>query len=332
MRFEDEPAYVLEARPYRETSLLLELLTAHHGRLATVARGVRGGSRTAVARRAALEPFRRIRVAASGRGEVLSLGTVESDGPVLRLAGAPLFSAWYVNELVFRLTGRGDPAPDVFHRYSAWLAELAGIVHPATAVDRIAEPAPGPMATGQYISAIAAAAPASATSINDAAAAAATTAASEAAGDAAGAPTVETEAAIAVISETSAAIPTATAGAMAPASSEADDRLAWSLRRFERDLIDLLGYALTLDHDCESGRPLRDDVAYCLDPERGARPWTADSHWPRASAEVLRAWAAETQPSREHLRQLKPLARALVRHYLGGGELRAWRLAAQWRV
>lgn len=302
MRFEDEPAYVLEARPYRETSLLLELLTVHHGRLATVARGVRGGSRTAVARRAALEPFRRVRVAASGRGEVLSLGAIEADGPVLRLTGAPVFSAWYVNELVLRLTGRGDPSPSLFHRYSAWLVELAGILQPVTAADRIAEPTPGSIVAGHYASATATA-------------------------------TVsETTAAAVEAATADAAVETAAETETAPAAAESDDRLAWSLRRFERDLIDLLGYALTLDHDCESGRPLRDDVAYCLDPEHGARPWTVDSHWPRASAEVLRAWSGETQPSREHLRQLKPLARALVRHYLGGGELRAWRLAAQWRI
>ena len=275
MRFEDEPAYVLEARPYRETSLLLELLTASHGRLAMVARGVRGGSRGAVARRAALEPFRRLRVAASGRGDVLTLGAIESEGRVLRLAGAPLFSAWYVNELLHRLTGRGDPAPLLFRRYVAWLDELADIV----AVS------PGTLWVGEQRPAAFGSDPPARPDADDAA------------GD-----------------------------------EGTDSRLAWSLRRFERDLIGLLGYALALDEDCLSGLPLRDDVAYCLDPEHGARPWSADSPWPRASADVLRAWAGQTQPPAQQLRQLKPLARALLRHYLGGGELRAWRLAAQWRI
>lgn len=275
MRFEDEPAYVLEARPYRETSLLLELLTASHGRLAVVARGVRGASRSAVARRAALEPFRRLRVAASGRGDVLTLGAIESEGRVLRLGGAPLFSAWYVNELVHRLTGRGDPAPQLFRRYAAWLDELGRIVDAMSMTGRVGEQRPGPFA-----------------------------------GSTPGVP----------------------GEGVAPGDGGVDTRLAWSLRRFERDLIGLLGYALALDEDSVSGQPLREDVAYCLDPEHGARPWTADSPWPRASADVLRAWSGQLQPSAEQLRQLKPLARALVRHYLGGGELRAWRLAAQWRV
>lgn len=275
MRFEDEPAYVLEARPYRETSLLLEVLTAEHGRLAMVARGVRGGSRSAVARRAALEPFRRVRIAASGRGEVLALTAVESDGIPLRLAGTPLFSAWYINELVHRLTGRGDPVTTLFRRYADWLDELAGIVR---------SPSGGDGPAGRRLD-----------------------------------------------SPSMATVPVAVDDPAATAS-EVDVRLAWSLRRFERDLIELLGYALILDRDCETEQPLDEGVVYCLDPEHGPRPWTASSPWPRASVDALRAWAGQAMPSPGQLRQLKPLARALIRHYLGGGELRAWRLAAQWRA
>ncbi|MDE2087744.1 MAG: recombination protein O N-terminal domain-containing protein, partial [Xanthomonadaceae bacterium] len=55
MRLDQQPAYVLHARPYRETSLLLECLTRDHGRLGVVARGVRG--ERARLRRSQLEPF-----------------------------------------------------------------------------------------------------------------------------------------------------------------------------------------------------------------------------------------------------------------------------------
>src|SRR5690606_27132243 len=116
MRFEDEPAYVLEARPYRETSLLLELLTASHGRLAVVARGVRGASRRAVARRARQGLLRRHRGAASGRRVVLARGALASEGRVLRVGGARLFLAWYVSEPLYRRTGRRDPAPQMCSR------------------------------------------------------------------------------------------------------------------------------------------------------------------------------------------------------------------------
>ena len=42
MRFVGEPAFVLHARAWRETSLLVEVLSAEHGRVGLVARGVQG--------------------------------------------------------------------------------------------------------------------------------------------------------------------------------------------------------------------------------------------------------------------------------------------------
>ena len=40
MRYSGEHAYVLHARAWRETSLLVEVLSADHGRIGLVARGV----------------------------------------------------------------------------------------------------------------------------------------------------------------------------------------------------------------------------------------------------------------------------------------------------
>ena len=44
MRITLEPAYVLHARPYRESSLLLEAFSRDHGRSGLVARGARGSN------------------------------------------------------------------------------------------------------------------------------------------------------------------------------------------------------------------------------------------------------------------------------------------------
>src|SRR3546814_14474165 len=71
MRIDQQPAYVLHARPYRETSLLLECLTREHGRLGVVARGVRGERarlRRAQDRKSVVEGKRvSVRVALGGR-------------------------------------------------------------------------------------------------------------------------------------------------------------------------------------------------------------------------------------------------------------------------
>src|SRR5690606_36041214 len=201
MRIENEAAYVLEARPSRETSLLIEAFTPQHGRVALVARGIRGESRRQGARRAALEPFRLLRVGFSGRGEVMGLTAVEPDGLPLRPVGAPLFAGLYVNELVQKLTGRGDAVPTLFARYSMWLAELSDLL--AADAGRRA------LGDGDHVPPLA-----------------------ETAQD-------------------------ARDGPMPGADDPQADRgaLSWSLRRFERDLLGVLGYALALDHDSDSGEP-----------------------------------------------------------------------------
>ncbi len=54
MRVILQPAYILHHRPYRETSLLLDVLTHDHGRIGLIAKGVRK-QRSPL--RALLQPF-----------------------------------------------------------------------------------------------------------------------------------------------------------------------------------------------------------------------------------------------------------------------------------
>jgi DNA repair protein RecO (recombination protein O) len=61
----------LHTRPWRESSLLVEVLTAEHGRLGLVARGVHGPKRHLL--RAALQPLQYIRFDAVHRGELATL-------------------------------------------------------------------------------------------------------------------------------------------------------------------------------------------------------------------------------------------------------------------
>ncbi len=71
MRLSAEPAFVLHTRPWRESSLLVEVLSADHGRLGLVARGVQGAKRHLL--RAALQPLQYIRFDAVQRGELATL-------------------------------------------------------------------------------------------------------------------------------------------------------------------------------------------------------------------------------------------------------------------
>ena len=116
MRITAEPAFVLHARPWRETSLLVEVLTATHGRLGVLARGVQGPKRHVL--RAALQPMQWIRLDAVQRGELARLVAAEAVDAAPRLVGEALLGGFYLNELTLRLAPRQDPQPDLFHAYA----------------------------------------------------------------------------------------------------------------------------------------------------------------------------------------------------------------------
>ena len=125
-RVELAPLYVLHHRPWRDTSRMLEVFTREHGRLTLFARGVRGPkSRTA----SLLQPFRRLLGSWSGSGDAGQLTAVEAapmaqqDG-ALELPAAALLSAWYLNELLLKLTLRTDAQPMIFDLYDEALGLL----------------------------------------------------------------------------------------------------------------------------------------------------------------------------------------------------------------
>lgn len=115
-------AWVLHRRAYRDTSLIVELFTADHGRVGVVARGARG---TRSRWRGLLEPFQPLLAEWRGRGDLHTLAQAEPAGPALRLRGRRLASGFYVNELMLRLLRRHDPAPELFVAYTRALQGLA---------------------------------------------------------------------------------------------------------------------------------------------------------------------------------------------------------------
>jgi len=230
MRIEQQPAYVLHARAYRETSLLLECLTREHGRVGVIARGVRGEK--ARLKRAQLEPFQPVAMDLLLRGELATLTAVEQVGIPLRMIGDAALASLYLNELVVRLTERQDPIPTLFDAYAATLARLAG-----------GEP------------------------------------------------------------------------------------LAWTLRRFERDLLEAIGYGLQLEYDSSNGEPLEAEGHYRYLVDQGA------VRSPPSQAKAIRgsdllALHRDQSPDNTGLRALRGLMREIIRFHLGGGELRAWRVLA----
>ncbi|GAA5523878.1 DNA repair protein RecO [Microbulbifer aestuariivivens] len=119
-----QPAYILHSRPFRDSSLILELLTPEHGRIGCVARGAR---RDKQRRQQALQPFSPLLVTLMGRGELKTLGPVESAGSAYWLRGRAVYGGLYVNELLVRLLPVGESQYQVFAAYQELLQGLKAL-------------------------------------------------------------------------------------------------------------------------------------------------------------------------------------------------------------
>ncbi|KGQ18932.1 DNA repair protein RecO [Lysobacter dokdonensis DS-58] len=235
MRITGEAAYVLHARPWRETSLLVEVLAQDQGRLGLIARGVQGPKRHVL--RAALQPMQHIRLDAVLRGELAQLRSAEALDAAPVLQGDASLASFYVNELVLRLAPRGDALPELFDAYGQVRVDLAS-----------------------------------------------------------------------------------------------DAPLAWTLRRFERDLLEALGFGLVLDADTD-GVAIDPAARYRLDPEQGTRRVRHDrgqtDRDTAATGRALLALAQDTQPDGDDLSSLRRTMREVLAYHLGPRGLKSWDMLAE---
>lgn len=123
-RISDEPGFLLHTVPWRETSLVAEVLSRHHGRVGLVAKGAR---RARSELRAVLLSFQPLRLAWSGRSELKNLTAAQWVGGFAAPQAEGLLCAFYLNELLMRLLPREDPHPQLYDAYQQALIELGGL-------------------------------------------------------------------------------------------------------------------------------------------------------------------------------------------------------------
>lgn len=218
--------FVLHQRPFRDSSLIVEIFTREHGRMSSFARAARGLR----SRFHGLRPFQPLLLSWSGRGDAPQLTGAEPDGAPFTLPASQLLSAFYLNELLVRLTAQHDPHPELFDLYAHTLRVLA-------------EP-----------------------------------------------PQAET-----------------------------------ALRSFERQLLELLGFGIDLQHEA-GGQPV--EVAAHYRFRAGSGLWRTESIADSYSGRML-LLLADAQPIEDPqlLRQARALMRAAIDHCLEGRELATRRVA-----
>lgn len=135
-RFTDEPGFVLHRYDWSETSLILDVFTRQHGRMALVAKGAK---RPTSQLRPVLLPLQPLLLAWSGTGEVHTLKTAQWRGGHVMPVGEALMAGTYFNEMLMRLLVRNDAHPRLFDGYAQAVEHLAQRGTPEPAVLRAFE-------------------------------------------------------------------------------------------------------------------------------------------------------------------------------------------------
>lgn len=118
---DQQAAYVLHSRPYRDTSLIVDFLTLEHGKVSVVVQGARRPNSKI---RAAVQPFVPVQVAWRGRNDLKTLTQAEPVAAMMFLKGDALLCGLYVNELLQRLLQPFDAYPKLYVYYQYVLNEL----------------------------------------------------------------------------------------------------------------------------------------------------------------------------------------------------------------
>lgn len=121
MRVLSQPAFLLHSRPFRETSLIIEIFSRDYGRIGLLARGVRNPKSR---KRALVMPFQPLLLGWSGKGDLPLLTGLEATGPARELFSEQRYAAFYLNELLLKLLHRHDAHESLFDFYSLILDEL----------------------------------------------------------------------------------------------------------------------------------------------------------------------------------------------------------------
>jgi len=122
MKVEQQQAYVIHTKPFRDTSLLVECFTREYGRISLVAKGARKPKNH---QRSLLQPFQLLSINWQGRGGLKTMTGAESIGTSHFLKSDHLYGGLYINELFLHLLAIEDVAEYLFDQYHCLLNDLS---------------------------------------------------------------------------------------------------------------------------------------------------------------------------------------------------------------
>ena len=117
-----QPAFILQHKKYRETSLIIDVLTKEFGVVSILARGVRKKKSKLAG---LLLPFSALKISYIGKSDLKTLTHAELDSLSFNLKGLSLYCGFYVNELIFLFLHKYDPYPEIYVIYLRCMMSLS---------------------------------------------------------------------------------------------------------------------------------------------------------------------------------------------------------------
>ena len=114
----EQAAYLLHSRPFRDNQSIVELLTEFDGKVSAV---VYLSKSLKSNKKALLQPFSPLNVLLKGKSNLKTLSLVESTAKSFQLSGNYLYSGFYINELLVKLLPELIPCPTLYDDYQSLL-------------------------------------------------------------------------------------------------------------------------------------------------------------------------------------------------------------------
>ena len=109
-----QPAFVLHQRPYRNTSVIVDVFSRDYGRLSLIAKGAKQKKSPL---KSALQSFQSLSLSWVRRSELGVLTAAEFQHPTIHLHQEKLYPALYLNELIIRLLHPSEAIPELYNAY-----------------------------------------------------------------------------------------------------------------------------------------------------------------------------------------------------------------------
>lgn len=119
-----DAAIILHQRPYRETSIIIDCITEHHGRRSFICKGVKKHGRITLSN---VQPFQTLQViwADKPSKDLHYIKSLEVITPIW-LTGVRLKCGIYLNKLLYRFLNKNENYSELF---SSFISVIQGIEH-----------------------------------------------------------------------------------------------------------------------------------------------------------------------------------------------------------